>query len=707
MPARVQIVVEASDAAGGVFRALTSQLGAFGGIIEEVTAKNVSWGNVAQQATQLVIDGLKESIRATTEYAREVRDLSLASGQTAEQSSRMLQVLDDYELSAEDAKTATRALTKEGLAPTIDTIANLSGEFQKLTSVEERNAFVQKNLGRAGQEWLNLLAQGPTKIRAMNDAVSEGLILTEENIQQAEEYRLALDTWGDSVMELKVAIGTQLLPVLTEMVGTVNDDITAMKMMQEQGLNWFTATREQTDAIYAQIEADKQALAATVELGNGMTTAAQSATELEAAEKAAAEAAKAMSQENQAFLGVLGQTGQALTTYRGGLAEANQALADGSITTEEHSTKVNQLKADYEMASKQIVLSIVEMKLAADGWEDAELDAYLKVGKQMGIFTQDQVNMANGAVEMADRIVAGMETVDGPMTHVGERAEDNAVAFGEMTAAGGELGESLRKEVGAGASAATSSLNSIPTQINVDIYIRTHGRIPSLPSNFDGMGAGMCFVRGTPVTLSDGTTKPIEQVQPGDEVRSYDTEGGEFVTGVVTKNFSREVMGYLSVDGILVTEEHPFWVVNRGEWVKAWRLQTGDILLKDNATPRTIRHIFTVGAGGVVEVFNMTVEGVHNYFAGGVLVHNKEVGDGDVASGTQQGGEVFAGVPVGVNEAGREVFMPQQNGRILGHAESLHALSLGGGGGSKYGPFYGPVTIQMSDDSATGFMGLR
>jgi hypothetical protein len=575
MPARVQIVVEASDATGGIFRALTSQMGAFGGIVEEVTAKNVNWGNVAQQATQLVIEGLKESIRATTEYAREVRDLSLASGQTAEQSSRMLQVLDDYELSAEDAKTATRALTKEGLAPTIDTIANLSGEFQKLTSVEERNAFVQKNLGRAGQEWLNLLAQGPTKIRAMNDAVSEGLILTEENIRQAEEYRLALDTWGDSVMELKVAIGTQLLPVLTEMVGTVNDDITAMKMMQEQGLNWFTATREQTDAIYAQIEADKQALAATVELGNGMTTAAQSATELEAAEKAAADAAKAMSQENQSFLGTLGQTGEVLTTYREGLAAANAELAAGKITTEEHSAKVQQLSADYKQASADIVMSIVEMKLAQDGWTDAELNAYLQIGKMQGKFTQDQINMAQGAVEMADRIVSGLDTMDGPMTHVGERAEDNADAFGEMTQAGGELGESLSKEVGAGAAAATSALNSIPKTINVDIYIKTHGRIPT----------------------------------------------------------------------------------NLG------------------------------GSAGHEQ--------------------NTNLDNSPLQGGYQQGGEVFAGVPVGVGEAGREVFMPQQNGRILGHAESLHALSLGGGGGSKYGPFYGPVTIQMSDDSATGFMGLR
>jgi hypothetical protein len=575
MPARVQIVVEASDATGGIFRALTSQMGAFGGIIEEVTAKNINWGNVAQQASQLVIDGLKESIKATTEYAREVRDLSLASGQSAEESSRMLQVLDDYQLSAEDAKTATRALTKEGLAPTIDTIAHLSGEFQKLTSAEERNAFVQKNLGRAGQEWLNLLDQGPAKIRAMNSAVSESLILTDENIRAAEEYRLALDSWGDAVEGVKVQLGTKLLPVMTQTMGEFQNTAGAIQIMSEKGMNWFQIVDHM--AAMSDVYTDALAEAATTqtEFAEATDSAVQSTTQLEAAEKAAAEAAKAMSQENQSFLGTLGQTGEVLTTYRDGLAAANTELAAGSITTEEHSAKVQQLSADYKQASADIVMSIVEMKLAQDGWTDAELNAYLQIGKMQGKFTQDQINMAQGAVEMADRIVSGLDTMDGPMTHVGERAEDNADAFGEMTQAGGELGESLSKEVGAGAAAATSALNSIPKTINVDIYIKTHGRIPT----------------------------------------------------------------------------------NLG------------------------------GSAGHEQ--------------------NTNLDNSPLQGGYQQGGEVFAGVPVGVGEAGREVFMPQQNGRILGHAESLHALSLGGGGGSKYGPFYGPVTIQMSDDSATGFMGLR
>jgi hypothetical protein len=475
MAARVQIVVEAKDATSGVFRAITSELGAFGGVIEELTAKNVNWGNVTAMAGQMVVQGLKESIRATTEYAREVRDLSLASGQSAEESSRMLQVLDDYQLTADDAKTATRALTKEGLAPTIDTVANLSAQFQQLSSVEERNAFVQKNLGRAGQEWLNLLSQGPDKIRAMNAAVSESLILTEENVKQAEEYRLALDAWGDAVEGVKIQIGTQLLPALTQMMeglsrsGEIRAE--ANRLMQEG----IAGNREEALAMAAatvEAQYNTEALQAN---GIALDTATQSATELAEAEKLAAEAVKLMDSENKLFLSTLGNVKVAQDTYYGGLREAKQALDDGKISAEEHAAKVGELAADYKAASADVVLSIVEMKLAQDGWTDAELGAYLDIGMAQGKFTKDQVAMAKGAIQMADSIVAGMEAVEDPLLHVGKRAEDNAEHFGLMAESGAELGESLRKEVASGAAAATSALNTIPTDINVDIWIKVHG----------------------------------------------------------------------------------------------------------------------------------------------------------------------------------------------------------------------------------------
>jgi hypothetical protein len=576
MAARVQIVVEAKDATSGVFRAITSELGTFGSLIDDLTSKKIKWGDVGQHAAQMVIEGLKETIRATTEYAREVRDLSLASGQSAEESSRMLQVLDDYQLTADDAKTATRALTKEGLAPTMETVIGLSAEFQKLSTAEERNAFVQKNLGRAGQEWLNLLDQGPEALRSMNAAVNENLILSKEQVQAAEDYRLALDQWGDTVQSLKVALGNQLLPVLTDFLGTLNDDIRAMQIANEQGLNWLTLTEGQAQSIYALVEAEKSGSTAMEDYGIRAKDAAESTKTLGGATVITTEALKAMDAANKSFIGTLQSVASARETLNQGMAETDAAFAAGDISIDEHAAKMGELKATYQETINSMVLGLVQFQLASDGaFDDADLNQYLAAGQKLGVFTQGMVTDTKRLYNEAMNLSTGLDAVKDPMLHVGARAEDNAEHFGLMAESGAELGESLRKEVAAGAAAATSALVSIPTEINVDVWIRVHGG------------------------------------------------------------------GFLSQFANTTTT-------------------------------------------------NSAIEDMRD----------------DSGGGRQMGGEVFAGMPYNVGEGGMETFVPNSNGRIVGHKAALHQAGLMGGG-SQRNIFYGPVTLQIGEDSAAGFMSLR
>jgi len=73
----------------------------------------------------------------------------------------------------------------------------------------------------------------------------------------------------------------------------------------------------------------------------------------------------------------------------------------------------------------------------------------------------------------------------------------------------------------------------------------------------------------------------------------------------------------------------------------------------------------------------------------------------------QVGGAVYAGNPYMVGEGGAEPFIPSQNGRILGHAESLHALSLGSGQTNATNNFYGMVTLQVGEGAGAGLLELR
>jgi hypothetical protein len=616
MAALVEVIIKTIDQGS---KTATRELG---GELGNLAAKYLSIGAVAGGAYKII----KDSIATTMEYANQVRSLSQISGESAESTSRFIQVLDDYKIGTEQAMTATRALTSQGLSPTIDTLAQLSDEYLKLSSAEEKNAFVIKNLGRGGLQWVEILNKGSEAIKKQGDAVAAGLILNQKQLDQARKLEIAQDTLGESWQQLSMTLGNKLIPAVTEVTDEFNNTTRAIEIMQEGGMSWLDILDNMALNTTTYTDALKQANDETNAQRDAMLQNTEAMQANEETLKAQEEAVKAIDAANQEFLSVLGEVGSAQEEYNSGMVEARDALYAGTITTEEYSAKVAELAASYEDASARIVLSIVEMKLAQDGWTNAELNAYLEIGKQQGVFTESQIKMTRAAIESADELVSSYDELDDPMLHVAERAKDADEAFGGMARATAELGESLRKEGASGAAALTAALNGIPTEINVDVNIRVHG---SLPKGIMGGSAGttlvQCFVAGTLVTLSDGTRKPIEQLQIGDEVRSYNIERREFVAGKVSKIMSRDVTEYLNIDGVLVTEEHPFWHVGRGEWVKAKDIKRNAFLLRDYGGTKVVNFVFKVSEPATV--YNLTVDGEHNYFAGGVLVHNKSVDD--------------------------------------------------------------------------------
>jgi hypothetical protein len=148
-----------------------------------------------------------------------------------------------------------------------------------------------------------------------------------------------------------------------------------------------------------------------------------------------------------------------------------------------------------------------------------------------------------------------------------------------------------------------------------------------------GTCGGNSFAAGTMVLMADGTLKPIEEVQLGDEVTATDPESGLTTSGTVTAlhiNMDEALTDLivLNEDGstarIKTTDEHPFWSDRNRQWVNAADLEPGDDL-------RTIGgdHL-TVAAStswrGSSTMYNLTVDVIHTYYvlAGktAVLVHN-------------------------------------------------------------------------------------
>ena len=161
-----------------------------------------------------------------------------------------------------------------------------------------------------------------------------------------------------------------------------------------------------------------------------------------------------------------------------------------------------------------------------------------------------------------------------------------------------------------------------------------------------------CFLPGTLILMSDGTSKPIEDINVGDEVMSLDLPGlpdedlgylewksytmrpmdnlSELIerfekTANVENLFYDYMDGYYSINNgyLKVTSEHDFFVYNNGNW----RWMTPNEISTDMKLFSYEGEVINIDliewVEDEVEVVNFDVEPLDVYFAGGVLVHNK------------------------------------------------------------------------------------
>ena len=155
----------------------------------------------------------------------------------------------------------------------------------------------------------------------------------------------------------------------------------------------------------------------------------------------------------------------------------------------------------------------------------------------------------------------------------------------------------------------------------------------------------VCFVAGTQVTMKDGSTKNIEDITLGETVRTYDEGLKKFTESPVVKAIHHKerhqaLYEFTFDDGVQLTstENHPYFVKEISSYLTAAEVyqrfafnQSVHMLREDGSDVGISRvHIYEQ----TVKVYNLHVQspydkdGIegkdgHNYFANGVLVHNK------------------------------------------------------------------------------------
>lgn len=146
-----------------------------------------------------------------------------------------------------------------------------------------------------------------------------------------------------------------------------------------------------------------------------------------------------------------------------------------------------------------------------------------------------------------------------------------------------------------------------------------------------GFPNAFCFKEQTKVLTSEGL-KNIEEIKEGEYVYSYNEETKEKELKKVIRLFRNKTNKWLHlkfktkdiVEEIICTEEHPFFVPNKG-YIKAKYLVENEEVLMYNNSCVVLVSKEVEELEKEEETYNFEVEDNHNYFVGEslILVHNR------------------------------------------------------------------------------------
>jgi hypothetical protein len=170
-----------------------------------------------------------------------------------------------------------------------------------------------------------------------------------------------------------------------------------------------------------------------------------------------------------------------------------------------------------------------------------------------------------------------------------------------------------------------------------DEYLEDCGRGPRV----------RCFVAGTQISLPDGSTKNIEDVLVGEKVVTYDEKTGEKILRPVIMTKHHETKASIlfrfelsNGQSLTSNDEHPIYVSDDKQYhfardiFKMWTNGRSVTLLGLDGKAVHIKNIkrteknialYNFHVKGRYDTNRSEVDVNHNYFASGVLVHNKPV----------------------------------------------------------------------------------
>jgi len=400
----VDIVIRSIDQTKGSLTKVSKETNTLAGSLKAV-ATNAA---VVTAAIAIATQSYDKLITQTQKYNQEVLDMMISTKETAEETSKLIQVVDDTGVSYETLKNAMKLAIKNGVEPNIEGIASLADEYNNLKDPVKQGQLLMDKFGKSGLEMGRVMVLGGDALRKMSSEMSGGLVLTQENIDASEEYRKNVDELSDSWQGFTVRIGNEVLPALNDMIdamqrqdGDIKNGIITTGRFGTQAGNAAKSAEilaSKTDSATESYIAYAKAMGLVIEQDFAAEIIAQE------------DAMKNLSEANQNFLSGMQNIQSAEESYSSktkslteeriqleqdraiaiaqGWWVSSEKVKDYDAALEENKQKVLDNEAEHKRANSEILLGLAERKFMQDGvLDDKEFNWLLDKGVAWGVYS--------------------------------------------------------------------------------------------------------------------------------------------------------------------------------------------------------------------------------------------------------------------------------------------------------------------------------
>jgi hypothetical protein len=440
----VNIVVTATDKASSTIR------GVSGSII--TLNQGLELATKAFTAVKKIVDA---SVTAYVKYADEVRRLSVLNGTSAQETSRLIQLMDDHKVTVEALTMATRKLAQQGESLTIDSLAKMSDAYLALGNNADKTKFLLDKFGRSGFQLAETMNLGSDAIKAESDAISKNLILTQKQLDQTRAYERMLDELNDTVLGYTVVLGSKLLPLQIGLTRKLIEGTDAWGGFggQIQQIADILMTRTNpalvgfgTALAYARgfLNMPEDALNMWLGLDEiASELATETLPDLGAGLEDVGKKAMDMSGELDSILSFgqnYRQSQEDMMTLEGELAEARKrGYSETGTKILEIKGKIEEVKAAQTEWTNKFILDMAMMQAAADGISPEEAQGLLKMAEQLGLIDDSAINAYDNLMRLNGLDISNTVTTTFLEIRESQTVSKGGIKGKSMRASGGSI----------------------------------------------------------------------------------------------------------------------------------------------------------------------------------------------------------------------------------------------------------------------------